>query len=69
MRHGPTGPAAAPPRLLLPASQAHDERQAERGGVRKIQGGTGWLKKKPSERTPPRHWFSRTRSRYIATRL
>lgn len=26
------------------------------------------LKKKPSERTPPRPWFSRTRSRYIATR-
>jgi transposase len=26
------------------------------------------LKKKPSERTPPKHWFSRTRSRYIATR-
>src|ERR1700691_4547217 len=26
------------------------------------------LKKKPSERTPPKPWFSRTRSRYIATR-
>jgi len=26
------------------------------------------LKKKPSEKTPPKHWFSRTRSTYIATR-
>jgi len=26
------------------------------------------LKKKPSEKTPPPPWFSRTRSRYIATR-
>jgi transposase len=26
------------------------------------------LKKKPCERTPPKHWFFRTRSRYIATR-
>jgi transposase len=26
------------------------------------------LKKKPSARTPPKPWFSRTRSRYIATR-
>lgn len=26
------------------------------------------LKKKPFARTPPKHWFSRTRSRYIATR-
>jgi transposase len=26
------------------------------------------LKKKPFAKTPPKHWFSRTRSRYIATR-
>ena len=67
-QHRPTGPPAASPRVLVPASQAHDERQAGRGGIRKIQGPTAGLKKKPSEKTPPRHWFSRTRSRYIATR-
>jgi hypothetical protein len=66
--HGPTRPPVASPRVLVPAAQAHDERQAGRGGIRKIQGPTAGLKKKPSERTPPKPWFSRTRSRYIATR-
>lgn len=66
--YGPAWPPAAAPGVLVPASQAHDEGQAGRGGVREIQGGADLLKKKPFARTPPKHWFSRTRSRYIATR-
>jgi hypothetical protein len=66
--HRPVGPIDASPWLFVPASQAHDERQTRRAGIREIQGGTDRLKKKPFARTQPRHWYSRTRSRYIATR-
>src|SRR5438876_786005 len=46
VQHGTASQVAPPPWVLRPASQAHDERQTQRGGVREVQGGADRIKKK-----------------------